>query len=660
MRILTDLFDTEINISVTRSDSIGRVILSKSLEHGDRHRALEVLRELSILNLRDKDSLDRLLRSAEHIEQTDTSLGKETSTFIRMAVNIWFNNNAGESERLQRFEQNFGRWNTNPPTDLYEQIVLLYSVCLSLSQSGTTDILKTYTDKLGRLIDRLPPGQYSIRNVYYAMAGANYYRSGNVDAGLRSDNKFLSVMDSIEVDYRRRRRMFRNCDSIRYNVYCRILSNYASLSPRQVKRYYRLATECRKRNPENITSPRYDHLVDLYHLVASDKYEEAYPHIQSLFEIGVPASHRRKFLEIAIKTAEATGDKDMLIKSMASLNSILNDNLYNGMTSKDRLMHIIYDVKDMNNDLTEMQLRDIESNNERKTTTIIMSVVIILLLVITVIIVVIMYRRARRLTRSLSKANAALSSESQRLILTQGKLTRARDEAREANQLKSDFVRNMGIELTEPVNAIVEYSRLIVDCADAYSKEYLSRYADMVTGNCTFLSAVLDDIFHLSESNNNKPVIMRRELTDIDSLLRLAADTIRPSVAEGVTVEVRHDSEKVVTMADPTRLMQILLNLLRNSAAATAKGHITLSCGLVNDKSKVAISVTDTGSGVPEDIADKIFERGVISRNASGRFGLGLPVSRMIARLMGGEIIHDTSYTDGARFVFTFPFSITK
>ncbi|MBQ9410918.1 MAG: ATP-binding protein [Bacteroidales bacterium] len=104
---------------------------------------------------------------------------------------------------------------------------------------------------------------------------------------------------------------------------------------------------------------------------------------------------------------------------------------------------------------------------------------------------------------------------------------------------------------------------------------------------------------------------------------------------------------------DPLRVQQILTNLLTNACKHTQAGVIRLGCS--RDANTLYFSVEDTGPGIPESEAEHIFERFVKLDEFVQGTGLGLSISREIASKLGGEVHLDTSYSPGARFVFSLP-----
>jgi signal transduction histidine kinase len=94
---------------------------------------------------------------------------------------------------------------------------------------------------------------------------------------------------------------------------------------------------------------------------------------------------------------------------------------------------------------------------------------------------------------------------------------------------------------------------------------------------------------------------------------------------------------------------------LDNAVKFTEKGSIHINCELEAEQNAIRINITDTGIGIPEDKQEQIFERFYKVDSFSQGIGLGLSVSRMIAQKLGGNLVLDSSYKEGSRFVVTIP-----
>ncbi len=237
-------------------------------------------------------------------------------------------------------------------------------------------------------------------------------------------------------------------------------------------------------------------------------------------------------------------------------------------------------------------------------------------------------------------------------------------QAEMASQSKSEFLANMSHEIRTPLTAILGYSDILRDeLASSGENTRLVGTADTVRRAGAHLLSVINDILDLSKIEAGKMQIeaietpLPRLLLDVDSLMRARA------AEKGVTLRtvlLTPIPERI--NCDPTRLRQILLNLVGNAAKFTERGHIVVRAGIVDDTGRqlVRIEVEDTGPGMTKAQGDTLFEP-FMQADASvtrryGGTGLGLTICRRLASLMGGDVKLDYSEPGrGSRFVLTLP-----
>ncbi|WP_455671649.1 ATP-binding protein [Phocaeicola sp.] len=231
----------------------------------------------------------------------------------------------------------------------------------------------------------------------------------------------------------------------------------------------------------------------------------------------------------------------------------------------------------------------------------------------------------------------------------------ARRQAENGNRLKSLFLQNMSHEIRTPLNAIVGFTGVLnsgedVGLTDEERKEMLG----LIETNTELLTTLINDILDISKLESGTYTLSLSSVPISD-----LCHAVLASVAHRVQqdVELRLDepanTSGLVINTDPARLQQVLTNLLTNACKYTEKGSIILSYHF--DGTEWEFIVTDTGSGIPLEKAETIFERFEKLDSFKQGTGLGLNICRRIADLVGGRIYVDTSYTDGARFVFVHP-----
>lgn len=247
------------------------------------------------------------------------------------------------------------------------------------------------------------------------------------------------------------------------------------------------------------------------------------------------------------------------------------------------------------------------------------------------------------------------------LALANEQLELAVQRADSANAAKSRFLANMSHEIRTPLNGVL-------GIADALSGETLTpKQAEMVgiiQKSGKSLDILLSDILDLSKVEAGQMSLERRPM-DILAMARDVIDLMRPRAEiKGLSLDFEIQSPiKTAVFGDPTRLRQILTNLISNAVKFTETGSVCVQIGAIStalgELSRVSISVRDTGSGFDPALAEDLFERfaqedETITRRFGGS-GVGLSVCKSLVEMMGGQISAMSQPGLGSTFSFWFP-----
>jgi signal transduction histidine kinase len=172
------------------------------------------------------------------------------------------------------------------------------------------------------------------------------------------------------------------------------------------------------------------------------------------------------------------------------------------------------------------------------------------------------------------------------------------------------------------------------------------------------LLGIINDILNFSRVEAGQ-ITYDYSTVPMSAVIEAVGHMIEPQAAvKGIELIVNECPEEVAAWADKAKVEQILINLLSNAVKFTERGKVTLECDW-HDSHRVAITVTDTGVGIPPDQLERIFEPFVqvgrsLSQAQEGT-GLGLAISRDLARGMGGDIVVTSEPEKGSRFTLILP-----
>ena len=265
---------------------------------------------------------------------------------------------------------------------------------------------------------------------------------------------------------------------------------------------------------------------------------------------------------------------------------------------------------------------------------------------------------------SVCRANEELATLNQELRMQTAALEDQTDELRaqrielqQSDRMKSEFLSNMSHELRTPLNSILALSQLMQTRGTGVQLNKDREYLQIIERNGRLLLSLINDILDLSKIEAGRMEVVAETL-DVSSTVDNVLLTVRPLAEEkGLALRVDCDRSLPRVASDPEKVERILLNLLSNAVKFTDRGKVHLRAILI--EGVVRFSVEDTGVGIPGSEGKHVFEafrqaNGSLSRTCGGT-GLGLPISRKLARLLGGDIWFESIPGSGSTFYFDLP-----
>ena len=280
-------------------------------------------------------------------------------------------------------------------------------------------------------------------------------------------------------------------------------------------------------------------------------------------------------------------------------------------------------------------------------------------------------------TRDLERQREAIKDKNQALETTQAEIEKAKaaietkaQELELASKYKSEFLANMSHELRTPLNSILILAQMLAENKPGNLSDKQLEYAQTINNAGSDLLTLINEILDLSKVEagridiHSEKVLLTELVETIAQKFRLLAQN------KGLEFPITVADDMPTLHTDGQRLQQIITNLLSNAFKFTETGEISLiaryllsneNISILNlEPSKtIAISVTDTGIGIPQDKQQVIFEAfqqadGSTSRSYGGT-GLGLSISRQLARLLGGELTLASEEGKGSTFTLYLP-----
>lgn len=263
--------------------------------------------------------------------------------------------------------------------------------------------------------------------------------------------------------------------------------------------------------------------------------------------------------------------------------------------------------------------------------------------------------RLSRVKTELQENEAKLLEEKKMLEISEKNLKVAKDKAEASDKMKTHFIHNISHEIRTPLNAIRGFSEVILDSTSNLDDNAKKDMSQRICQNVDMVSDIVDDILEFSELESGECAVKTSDVK-CNELCQSLAPIVDKYKRDAVTYSYVTDVPDTYSIKTDSKLVRdVLVQLLKNAGKFTEKGSILLRCSVNDNPDKLTFSVIDTGSGIPEDKAEYVFERFKKLSDFAQGTGLGLSICRAIATCLKGEVYLDTTYKGGAKFIFTLP-----
>src|SRR5580693_2498628 len=265
--------------------------------------------------------------------------------------------------------------------------------------------------------------------------------------------------------------------------------------------------------------------------------------------------------------------------------------------------------------------------------------------------------RARQ--TELAQLNRELDETNRGVVALYAELDDRADFLQRASELKSHFLSNMSHEFRTPLNSIMALSQILLDHLDGGLSTEQEKQVTFMRSSAQDLTDLVNDLLDLAKVEAGK-VIIRASSFRVDGVFAALRGMLRPLLSQNSSVNLVFDepSDLPELYTDEAKVSQILRNFISNALKFTERGEVRVSVERGHDET-VVFAVADTGIGIAEEDRERIFQEwvqveGQRQRAVKGT-GLGLPLSRKLAQLLGGNVYVKSQVGIGSTFFAAIP-----
>ncbi len=273
--------------------------------------------------------------------------------------------------------------------------------------------------------------------------------------------------------------------------------------------------------------------------------------------------------------------------------------------------------------------------------------------------ILLQYQELRARQDELKQLNQELQDTNRGVVALYAELEERADHLRRADQLKSRFLSNMSHEFRTPLNSILSLSRMLLSQVDGRLNPEQEKQLQFIRKAAETLTDLINDLLDLARIEAGKTIVVAKEFTAGD-LFGALRGMLRPLlVGDNVSLVFEEQDGLPPVISDEAKVSQILRNFISNAIKFTERGEVRVSVNWDRATDTIAFAVRDTGIGIAESDLPTIWEEfGQVDNPLQGRVkgtGLGLPLARRFAGLLGGETHVTSRVGQGSTFTLTIP-----
>ena len=549
LKILFDIYD------LSRSSdkiAVAQRCYEAAVRAGNITAQLDMLRRQANMIEHDTERVSEMEKIVRDMPPGDEQ--QETLTFLRLVQTRNSVNDTTEKaeqirrDRLYRLLDDYYKAEAKG-MDNWDKFENIFNTCIYLQHMAPGQLLKDRLLELEKMLPTLPGAHVHLSSIFYDFAVNAYLMSDDQTSALRLSENIMDRLTDIENDFRSSGRIYRNYDLQRYDALWRMMACYETLTLSKIDSIYRDIQALAVRNADVADELADTRRPEIFYLMAHRRYREALDIIEEMYPKADDEIGRDRLLREYVLAARGANDEDALRFALSKYNNLLEQRLQDKLLGSTLKLQCIYNNSKLYEANAELRRKNEQLSTESIKRRTLYAVIGAVALILVILSFYFAYRRAKSHSELLSESNKKLLAERDAVRAAHRTVLLAREKANVADRMKTDFIHDISHEVTEPINAIVGYTQLIVDSVDGERRQVLDRFMNGIKTNADKLQGlvgnVLDRGARNSASDNNGP---RMETFDMSDILDKAVFMYRPEIGN-------HLSSTVVKVTADTSLL---------------------------------------------------------------------------------------------------------